>query len=636
MAAARRQATRQERQHSMTDTSDSVSPVLPVRDLAAAHSTIHEMVAARAALHPDAIALRHGNRTLDYRQLDRRARGLAGTLMRRGIGPGAVIGVCLDRSIDQIVALFAVLKCGCAFLALDPADPTARRQSLVVDSGAAAVITSDALAGDFTGVPIVVPAIDEDEDIATPLPQVGGEDLAYVVYTSGSTGTPNGVEITHANLINFVLWTNEAFAVTAADVASHAIGLTFDVAVSETWPYLAAGATVTLVDEAVRTAPELMRQWLLDERVTIATVPMTMTELMLKMAWPADAPLRLMLTGGDVLRAYPRDDLPFDLVNNYGPSECTIVATYGVVPRRVAGDGDGGLPSIGRPISGVIIHLLDAAGQPVARGEEGEIWIGGKGVGRGYRGRPALTAARFRSDPFVDDPAARMYRTGDRGHWLVSGELAFCGRIDSQTKIRGVRIELDEVALALQRHPAVGSAVVIARDDPGRERYLAAYVVPATPVAPDAAALRAFLGGILPQAYLPGAIVVLDRMPLTRHGKVDYAALPLPAAADAADQPRRPPATVTQQRLAAIIAGILSIDDIAADDDFFLRGGHSILATQVVIQSRAAFGVELTLRDLFNAPTIEGFAGVIESRIAARVATLSAEQVDAMLASGAK
>lgn len=621
----------------MRDTQDKNSAAPPVRELAARCSTIHEVVVAVAALRPESIALRQAGRTIDYRGLDGRARAMAGALALRGVCRGSVVGVCLDRSIEQVVALLAVLNAGCAFLTLDPADPPARRQSLVADSGAAAVITTAALADDFAGV-LTITGDAADDGCAMPsLPRGCGDDLAYIVYTSGSTGAPNGVEITHANLLNFVLWTNEAFDVTDADVAGHVIGLSFDVAISEIWPFLAAGATITLVDESVRTSPELMRQWLLDERVTVATIPMTMTELMLKMDWPEDAPVRLMLTGGDVLRAFPRRDLPFELVNNYGPSECTIVATYGVVPRREHGEDDGSLPTIGRPISGAIIHILDEAGQPVARGDEGEIWIGGKGVGKGYRGRPELTAARFRPDPFVDDPAARMYRTGDRGRWLPSGELAFCGRIDSQTKIRGVRIELDEVALALQRHPAVGSAVVVARDDPGRERYLAAYIVPASPVSPGAAELRAFLARILPRTYLPGAFVMLDRMPLTRNAKVDYAALPVPVLIDDGEgRARRVPASITERRLATIVEAVLSVGEIAVDDDFFLLGGHSILATQVVIQSRETFGVELTLRDLFHAPTIEGFAAVVESRIAEQVAAMSPEQVEAVLASSAK
>jgi amino acid adenylation domain-containing protein len=598
---------------------DSVSNrhFLPaVRDVAARFEGVHQIVGYVATACPDATALRHGDRTLSYHGLDSRARALAVHLIRRGARPGSIIAVCLDRSIEQIIATLAVLYAGCAYLALDPADPAARRRALAADSGVAAVVTTDAHRADFPETPVISHDDANDMELleTTGLPPARREDLAYIVYTSGSTGVPNGVEITHGNLINFLVWTDEAFNVTPEDVASHAIGLTFDVAASEIWPYLAAGATITLVDETVRTSPELMRQWLLEEGVTIATIPMTMAELMLKMDWPCDAAVRLMLTGGDVLRAYPRSELPFDLVNNYGPSECTIVATFCMVPRRDA-PVDTTLPSIGRPITGAAIYLLDEHQNPVADGEEGEIWIGGAGVGRGYRGKPELTAARFVADPFASSVGARMYRTGDRGRWLATGELAFCGRIDSQTKIRGVRIELDEVALALQRHPGVGSAVVVAREDPGRDRYLAAYIIPAGPIAPTPPDLQEFLAQVLPRPYLPAAFVMVDAMPLTRNAKVDYAALPMPDALDAGGMGKRMPETPTERRVAMIVEAVLGTSPVGADDDFFLLGGHSILATQVVVQSREVFGVELTLRDLFAAPTVAGLAATIEDRI---------------------
>ena len=611
---------------------------LSVREIASCCAGVHEIVGRVAAACPRAIALREAERTLSYAELDRRARSLAALLGRRGVAPGSVVAICLDRSIEQVVATLAVLDAGCAYLALDPADPVARRRALVEDSAAAAVVTTPARRTDFPSSLVVSSeeAAEVEPAPAADLPSVCRNDLAYIVYTSGSTGTPNGVEITHGNLINFLVWTDEAFEVTADDVASHAIGLTFDVSTSEIWPYLAAGATITLVDETVRTSPELMRQWLLDEGVTIATIPMTMTELMLKMEWPRNTAVRLMLTGGDVLRAFPRRDLPFELVNNYGPSECTIIATYGVVPRRDDAT-DATLPTIGRPITGAAIYLLDEFQRPVADGEEGEIWIGGACVGRGYRGKPALTAARFVADPFAAMPGARMYRTGDRGRWLATGELAFCGRIDSQIKIRGVRIELDEVAVALQRHPGVGSAVVVAREDAGRDRYLAAYFIPTGPIVPRAADLRDFLAQSLPRTYLPAAFVALDEMPLTRNAKVDYEALPVPGEVEPGGvATKRMPQSSTERRLAAIVEGVLGIGAIGADDDFFLLGGHSILATQVVIQSREVFGVELTLRDLFAAPTIAGFAAAIEGRIIEQITRMPTGRVTTLLGEAAR
>jgi amino acid adenylation domain-containing protein len=601
-----------------------LSATLPVAEIAARSSGVHQMIAAVAEISPDAIALRQDERSATYGTLDREARSLAWALLARDVAPGSVIAICLPRSIEQVVAMLAVLDAGCGFLVLDPADPVARRRALITDCAASLVISNAALAGDFDGHPTLAIDVDQaTEPLAdASLPPVVRDDLAYVVYTSGSTGTPNGVEISHGNLINFITWTNQAFRVTRDDVASHVIGLTFDVAMSEIWPYLAAGAAITIVDETIRPSPDLMQQWLVEQGVTIATIPMTMAEIMLKMAWPAQSRVRLMLTGGDVLRAFPPDDTPFALVNNYGPSECTIIATYGVVPTQSA-RGDLTLPTIGRPISGVAVYLLDAAQHPVAPGEEGEIWIGGAGVGRGYRGRPALTAERYHPDPFVDQAGARMYRTGDRARLSGDGDLIFCGRIDRQTKIRGVRIELDEIAIALQRHPGIGSAVVIAREEPGHDRTLAAYYVasPGTTVPPGAAELRAFLEQSLPVAYLPATFTRLDAMPLTRNAKVDYDALPPPDRQVEPSADRRRPSSDTERALAAIVESVLSTSDIAADDDFFLLGGHSILATQVVIRARALFDVPLTLRDLFRTPTIAGIAATIDTR---RMATAGA------------
>ena len=601
-----------------------LSATLPVAEIATRSNGLHQMIAAVADICPDAIALRQGERTATYGALDRRARALAWTLLARDIAPGSVVAICLPRSIEQVTAMLAVLDAGCGFLVLDPADPAARRRALITDCAASLVITNAALAADFDGHPTLAIDVDQaSEPLAdASLPPVVRDDLAYVVYTSGSTGAPNGVEISHGNLINFVTWTNQAFRVTRDDIASHVIGLTFDVAMSEIWPYLAAGATITIVDEAIRPSPEMMQHWLVEQGVTIATIPMTMAEIMLKMAWPAQSRVRLMLTGGDVLRAFPPDDTPFALINNYGPSECTIIATYGVVPAQSA-RGDLTLPTIGRPISGVAVYLLDAARHPVAPGEEGEIWIGGAGVGRGYRGRPALTAERYRPDPFVDQAGARMYRTGDRARLSGDGDLIFCGRIDRQTKIRGVRIELDEIAIALQRHPGIGSAVVIAREEPGHDRTLAAYYIasPGTTAPAGAAELRTFLAQSLPAAYLPATFTRLDAMPLTRNAKVDYDALPPPDRHAEPSADRRRPSSDTERALAAIVESVLSTSDIAADDDFFLLGGHSILATQVVIRARALFDVPLTLRDLFRTPTIAGIAATIDTR---RMATAGA------------
>jgi acyl-CoA synthetase (AMP-forming)/AMP-acid ligase II len=324
------------------------------------------------------------------------------------------------------------------------------------------------------------------------------------------------------------------------------------------------------------------------------------------MAWPADAALRVLLTGADTLHLRPPAGLPFVLVNNYGPSECAVVATSGP-----AAPGEGA-PDIGLPIAHTRIHLLDADGEPVADGAVGEIWVGGRGVGRGYRNRPDLTAERFPPDPFTDAPGARLYRTGDLGRRLPDGRIEFRGRIDDQVKIRGHRVEPDEVAAALRRHPAVAACAVAARDGSGGDRVLAAWVVPTAGATIEPAELRAHLAGLLPDYMLPAAYVRLDALPLTSNGKLDRSALPEPGYADTAGNGSREAQTPTEARLAEIVAGVLGLERVGVDDNFFLLGGHSLLATQVVMLARASFGVEVTLRHLFEAQTVANLAVTVE------------------------
>lgn len=392
---------------------------------------------------------------------------------------------------------------------------------------------------------------------------------------------------------------------------------------------MTAGATVHVVSDIVRNSPKLLYRELLDQGITIATVPTAIAEALIAMDWPADAPLRYLLTGGDVLRAYPRRGLPFDLVKNYGPTECTCEATWALVPAGTANNC--GLPAIGRPIGGVAIHLLDESQRPVPPGTEGEIWIAGKSVGRGYRNRPALTAARFRPDPFSGVRGARMYRTGDRGRLLANGEIAFCGRGDRQVKIGGVRIELNEIALALQAHADVATAIVTAPET-GSGRSLIAHIVPTDPSRPPGAIeLRRFLYDRLPRAYIPRAFICIVAVPLTRNGKIDFAALPAPTSGERAVR-RGDDLSLAERRVADIVGDVIGVD-VVLDDNFFLLGGQSLQATEVVVRCREVFAVKIELGDLFEADTIGAFAARIEARIAQHVAQLSDEEVRAALRS---
>ena len=434
----------------------------------------------------------------------------------------------------------------------------------------------------------------------------GPASLAYVIYTSGSTGTPKGVEVTHGGLLNLVQWHRDAFGITSADRATHLAGLGFDASVWELWSYLATGATVRLVaEEETRTSPEALRSLLVEERITVAFAPTPMAEALLGLEWPADAALRLLLTGGDALRVRPRADLPFALVNNYGPTENTVVSTSGEVAS-----GEGGAPGIGRPIANVRAYVVDGELQPVPVGVPGELCVGGTQVARGYLGRPEQTAERFVPDPFTTEPGARLYRTGDRVRWLALGELEFLGRLDRQVKVRGFRIEPGEIEAALLAHPAVRDAAVVARADGSGAASLVGYVVPAAGE-PSADALRAHLGTRLPGYMVPGTLVFLDALPVTASGKVDRGALPGPdgAAGDGYAAPRTP----TEEVLAAAWSALLGRERIGRNDGFFALGGHSLLAAQVVSRIRQLFGVDLPLRALFETPTLERLAARVEA-----------------------
>ncbi|HEU4561408.1 MAG TPA: non-ribosomal peptide synthase/polyketide synthase [Longimicrobium sp.] len=572
---------------------------------------IHALVAARAERTPEALAVVYGEDALTYHQLDARANQLARRLVGLGAGPEVRVGICLERSPGMVVAMLAVLKAGAAYLPLDPAYPADRLAYMLGDSGARVLVTKASLRGllPAEGVRTVLVDADAAEIAAQPdvAPRVSAasDSAAYVIYTSGSTGTPKGVEVTHRALLNLVHWHREAFAITEADRATQLAGLGFDASVWELWPYLASGAAVHLVpDEETRTSPAALGSFLLGRRITIAFAPTPLAEALLALEWPAEAPLRLLLTGGDALLGRPRAELPFELVNNYGPTENTVVATSGVVG---AGPGSGRAPGIGRPIHNVQAYVLDRRLEPVPAGVPGELCVGGAQVARGYLGRPGLTAERFVPDPFSATPGARMYRTGDQVRWLASGELEFLGRADHQVKVRGFRIELGEIEGALRRSEGVADCVVVAREDVPGEKRLVAYVVGEALTA----ALRAHVRRSLPEYMVPSAFVFLDALPLTPAGKVDRKALPAPEFALLEEQSVAP-RTPSEEVLAGIWAEVLRLERVGVEESFFELGGHSLLATRVVSRIREAFAVEVPLRALFEGPTVAELAGRVE------------------------
>ena len=585
---------------------------------------VHELVADRAAKSPEAVAVVAGNRRITYRTLEEHANHLAQNLRRLGVQPETVVGLCMKRSFAMVVGALGILKAGGAYLPVDPAYPAARLSYILNDAKVPVIVTGQCIAEQIPEGAYRIVGLDEEgleERVADLRPifcEVQAQNLAYVIYTSGSTGHPKGVEIQHDSLSNLVSWHVREFGVTAADRASQFSGVGFDAAVWELWPYLLAGASVHLPPSEDAQDPRALRDWLVAQQITISFLPTAMAERVMALDWPKTCALRILLTGADTLRHYPDRGLRFQVVNNYGPTECTVVATSGVVE---AGNRPAALPAIGRPISGTEVYILDEKMQPVPVNTTGEMYIGGVGVARGYRHRPDLTAQQFISSPFSTDPGARLYKTGDLARFLPDGQISFVGRNDEQVKIRGYRIEPSEIVRALDNHPAIRESLVVAHDFAPEDRRLVAYLVLSENAQLTHTAVRDFLAAHLPEHMIPSLFLRLDTVPLNAHGKIDRNALPKPDVATTLhEEPVLAPRTPVEQKMTEIVGSLLQLERIGVEENFFMMGGHSLLGTQLIARLREAFGVELPLRRLFDAPTIRNLAAEIERLVPARLA----------------
>jgi amino acid adenylation domain-containing protein len=575
-------------------------------------SPIDQVVASE----PHTVAVRAPDAILSYGELSARADRLARRLYDLGVKPGDLVGQCLERSASLVVAALAVVRAGAAYVAIDPMYPADRVQWMLDDSEVTAVV-SDAISaariGPYGDRPTVVVEnggltddVNPDGDRPLPGPPAPRE-IAYVVYTSGSTGRPKGVIVEHAGLANLVEWHRAAFALNAEDCCTQISSPGFDAAIWEIWPSLSVGASIHVVPEELRTDPIRLRDWLVTEGITITFLPTPLAEGVMGLAWPDRTALRYLLTGGDALTRRPRPDLGFTVVNNYGLSETTVVATSG----PVAPDGDGP-PSIGRPITGIVAEVVDERLQPIEPGADGELLLGGVAIARGYLNRPELSAERF-----IDGPNGRRYRTGDRVRAHPSGEIEFLGRLDDQLSIRGFRVEPGEIAAALNSHSAIEASVAVGIGRSNSERRLVAYVVAADALRPHSDELAEFLGGSLPDYMVPSTFVWLDRLPLTEHGKVDRDALPAPADVPVDESEERRPLTEIETATVSVVSELLDIEEIRSNQDFFLLGGHSMLGAQLIVRLEEMFGVEISLRYLFDHPTPAEIAAEVERQIAA-------------------
>ncbi len=558
------------------------------------------------ACDPASPAVVHGGAVLTYGDLTDRASRLAAEL--GFLDPEIPVGLHADRSPEMVLGALAVLWAGGSYMPLDPAYPEDRLAAVARESGMTTLLMRGEAAPSWAGEARVIRL--DRPSLADPVEPLApdADRLAYVIYTSGSTGRPKGVQVPHGGLMNLVRWTVRSFGITSQDRTTLVASPSFDASVFELWPGLTAGAAFYIPDDEIRLSPGRFAAWLAAKGITFAFLPTPLAEQLVEEEMPEGLSLRFLHVGGDRLRRAPRKPLPFQLVNHYGPTENSVVATSARIEPLSQLP-----PSIGRPIDGVRVHLVDERLVPVPVGVAGELLLGGASLARGYLGRPELTAAQFIPDPFQGE-GARLYRTGDRVRYRANGELEFLGRNDQQVKIRGHRIELGEIEGALLRHPGVREAVVMAREDVPGEKRLVAYLVPHVPhvqEAPSAAGLRSFLEETLPEFMVPGAFVEMASLPVTANGKIDRKALPAPRGSGK-ERSVVPPRNDLERAIAAAWREVLHLDEIGVEESFFEAGGSSLLLAKLQSRLRASLGREIPFVELFRHPTIESLARSLE------------------------
>ena len=598
---------------------------------------LHRQIEAQAQRNPGAIAVRQAGQELTYRELDERANRLAHYLRRRGVAPGVVVGLCLERSLNLIVGLLGILKSGGAYLPLDADYPTDRLEYMLRDSQVRVLVTQQDQLARLPATNAHTICLDAEWDqIARCADSVlentdAIRDLAYVIYTSGSTGQPKGVMIEHRSIANYVRAITDLAGVTTDDRVLQFASLSFDTAAEEILPCLATGATLvlrtsTMVD-SVSGFLDRCREW----QITVLDLPtaywheMVMRMELEKLAMPQS--VRMVIIGGErvlpqVVQRWTRlVGRTLRLLNTYGPTETTVAVTCADLTGLPTDNGSPGELPIGHVIQGASAYVLDPRRRLVPMGVVGELYVGGAGVARGYQGRPDLTDEKFIPDPFSDMEGARLYRTGDLVRWRADGQLDYRGRADRQVKIRGYRIELEEIEAVLNRHPDLESAVVEVREDQPGDKRIVAFMVPRSSNRLGLVQLREQLRRQLPAHMIPSSFVELEALPLTANGKVDRRALRVAADSRASKVGLTTdfvaPRNSTEQVLADIWGEILHLKDVGVHDNFFELGGHSLLATQLVSRVQALFQMTLPLRQVFEQPTIATLAEAIKQKQAA-------------------
>ncbi|AKJ02445.1 amino acid adenylation domain-containing protein [Archangium gephyra] len=601
--------TAQERQRLLVEWNDT-STAYP------ADTTLHALFEQQVAQRPEATAVLFGEQKLTYAQLDARANQLAWRLRHMGVGPDALVALCLERSLELIISLLAILKAGGAYVPLDTSYPAQRLSFMLEDSRPRLLLTTRAQLAQLPAQTIPSLLLDEtdtSQEPSTPPPSgATSRNLAYVDFTSGSTGRPKGVAIEHrsvARLVRSVRYAEFSAEHTFLLIAP----ISFDASTLEVWGPLLNGATLAVFPPQSPGDVALLAQVLAQHRVSTLHLTAGLLTHMVDSQLEAMRGLKQLLTGGDVVSPpHVRrvlEELRIPVTACYGPTEST---TFTSCWRMSEPSQVGTAVPIGTPISNTQVYLLDAAFQPVPVGVPGQLYIGGDGLARGYLSQPELTAERFLPNPFSSSPGERLYHTGDLARWRADGVLEFLGRADTQVKIRGFRIEPSEVEAALLRHPSVRECIVLAHEFSAGDKRLVAYAVPHAGLTLEASALRTHLQQTLPEYMVPSAFVVLEALPLTPNGKVDRKALPAPHTGQqeeesAQEAPRNP----VEELVAVLMAEVLSVPRVGLHENFFSLGGHSLLATKLVSQLRATFQVTIPLRAVFKAPTAAGLTELL-------------------------
>jgi amino acid adenylation domain-containing protein len=569
---------------------------------------LHELFERQAARTPSAVAVVFGEQQLTFAQLDARANKIARHLQRLGVSADSVVALCLERSVEMIAGLLGILKAGGAYLPLDPAYPRERLEFMLEDSCALVLLTQQRLLGTLPAHGAEVVCMEEiaGEDCEPVAALAAPDNLAYVIYTSGSTGKPKGVAVRHAGLCHLVWWHMAEYGISPSDRMTQLASLSFDAAGWEMWPALCAGARVEVVPDEVRGDAAQLGRWMRERKITVCFLPTPLAEELLNVGGQFPDTLRFLLTGGDRLRRWAEPKARYELVNHYGPTEITVLASCGTVTAQ----GEG-LPLLGRAIANTQLYVLDSEGNLCPVGVAGELYIGGAGLARGYVNRPDLTAERFVPHPFSTESGARLYRTGDLARYLHDGQIEFVGRIDQQVKIRGFRIEVGEIESVLSRHAAVRDAVVVVREDVPGDRRLVAYVVGEEAATATPAELREYLREHLPEYMIPSAFVPLAEMPLTTSGKTDRRALPAPEKLSEASPAYVAPRDMLELKLAQLWEEVFGTRPVGVKDNFFELGGHSLLAVRLFALIEKQFGRRVPMAMLFERTTVEQLADLL-------------------------